>query len=677
MSVSVTLSPVFNGQQFFDANGSPLSGGFIYTYQAGSFSSLQTTYSDVNGTIPNTNPIVLDSSGRIDTEIWLITGNAYNLALTDSSNTAITNVDNVSSASPLSGSTGATKIGYLNPSTGAVTETVAAKLNQYVSVLDFGADPTGTTDSTTSIQNAINACSYVWFPPGTYKISSPINLPAGQTCLGAGSGQFSANRSTVKNLTSGSGCFYMNQGTGAPNQVDGPTITGFNLLADNPIILNSPSVLIQNGSGAANPPIMKAKFEDVYVQANTVGSNIGISMSQNFDFIITRCLIEGFSINLLLQGCDIGAVHTNRIEQFSNYGILEIGTNTFGSQTEIFNNDILIYGSGVSGCTAIKSCGYHPRIYNNYIESQGGTTPAIAIDISAVGCPTYGANTPNTNPFTIVCQDNRIDGQANFTTSVYFLDGTNPSVSTKLSDPGTSGPIGTDLYINGGYLPIKFNSSHLCDYEISLANLDNVAYADYFTGELPVLSDGITIDTKSFCFLQGLSTNNSWNYVFYNGAESIVILPSMPSLLYGYLPSYVAGQAHPLEPGTYYTILITARSPISEHLQIGYLSNGVGSSLVDLALTPSYTTYAITSGAVAAPVNTHLFGFYLSRSSGTTDPIFIQSIQFVKNMTAGYGTPTGNARVANYPGGSATLLQTSETLAQLILDLENKGIIGT
>lgn len=42
----------------------------------------------------------------------------------------------------------------------------------------------------------------------------------------------------------------------------------------------------------------------------------------------------------------------------------------------------------------------------------------------------------------------------------------------------------------------------------------------------------------------------------------------------------------------------------------------------------------------------------------------------------GYGTPTGGAITANFPGATATLLQTAQELAQLILDLKAAGIIG-
>jgi hypothetical protein len=64
-------------------------------------------------------------------------------------------------------------INYTQGGTGSVSRTVTSKLQESVSVLDFGADPTGATDSTTAIDSA---CSYinsvgggtVLFPPGTY-----------------------------------------------------------------------------------------------------------------------------------------------------------------------------------------------------------------------------------------------------------------------------------------------------------------------------------------------------------------------------------------------------------------------------------------------------------------------------------------------------------------------------
>ncbi len=54
-------------QQFCDANGKPLAGGFVYTYQVGT-TTPATTYQDYLLTIPNANPIILDGDGRA--QIW-------------------------------------------------------------------------------------------------------------------------------------------------------------------------------------------------------------------------------------------------------------------------------------------------------------------------------------------------------------------------------------------------------------------------------------------------------------------------------------------------------------------------------------------------------------------------------------------------------------------------------
>lgn len=82
------LSPVANLQQFFDNLGNPLSGGKLFTYAGASFSIMSPTSSDA-GYTPNANPIVLDSSGRVTTPIWLVVGSEYNFILTKADGTTV------------------------------------------------------------------------------------------------------------------------------------------------------------------------------------------------------------------------------------------------------------------------------------------------------------------------------------------------------------------------------------------------------------------------------------------------------------------------------------------------------------------------------------------------------------------------------------------------------------
>jgi microcystin-dependent protein len=96
------------GEQFFDANGRPLTGGYLYFYIANT-TTLQDTYSDSAGATANTNPIPLDGSGRLLTPIYLGSTNAYKELLTDVNNVTVSPwpFDNIPPAegasSPLSG----------------------------------------------------------------------------------------------------------------------------------------------------------------------------------------------------------------------------------------------------------------------------------------------------------------------------------------------------------------------------------------------------------------------------------------------------------------------------------------------------------------------------------------------------------------------------------------------
>jgi hypothetical protein len=92
--MAVNLSPIGNGQQFFDNTGLPLNGGLIYTYQAGSTTPLA-TYTDINGTIANSNPIVLDSSGRPPTEVWLTYGFFYKFVVKTAAGVTLGTYDNI------------------------------------------------------------------------------------------------------------------------------------------------------------------------------------------------------------------------------------------------------------------------------------------------------------------------------------------------------------------------------------------------------------------------------------------------------------------------------------------------------------------------------------------------------------------------------------------------------
>jgi len=94
--MAVNLSPVGGvAAQFFDNDGNVLSGGKIYTYTAGS-STPAVTYTTAAGVIQHSNPIILDSAGRVPGgEIWLTDGIQYKFVINNSIGTLIGTYDNI------------------------------------------------------------------------------------------------------------------------------------------------------------------------------------------------------------------------------------------------------------------------------------------------------------------------------------------------------------------------------------------------------------------------------------------------------------------------------------------------------------------------------------------------------------------------------------------------------
>lgn len=195
-----TISPLPK-LQFFDANGDPLVGGKLYTYAAGTTTPLA-TYTSQLATNPASNPIILNARG--EAEVWL-GANAYKFKLTSATGVEIWTVDNLNTAdtntinsilATLAASGGSSLIGYTQGSGGAITRTVQSRLRDTVSILDFGADPTGVYDSTAAIQAALDCgAQNVYIPAGVYLFSS-LTVKKRNTKLYGAAGQSSVLKHT-------------------------------------------------------------------------------------------------------------------------------------------------------------------------------------------------------------------------------------------------------------------------------------------------------------------------------------------------------------------------------------------------------------------------------------------------------------------------------------------------
>lgn len=81
-------------EQFFDDDGQPLAGGKFASYAAGTSTPLA-TYTDSDLTVEQTNPIILDASGRPAQPIYL-QPTGYKFILSDADDVVLVTFDNFS-----------------------------------------------------------------------------------------------------------------------------------------------------------------------------------------------------------------------------------------------------------------------------------------------------------------------------------------------------------------------------------------------------------------------------------------------------------------------------------------------------------------------------------------------------------------------------------------------------
>ncbi len=220
---TVNLSLFYGaGGQFFDNNGVPLAGGLLYTYQAGT-SVNKTTYADSLGTIANPNPIVLDASGRVPNEIWLISGITYKFVLQSSIGALIGTWDNIP---------GANSVAF--PITVAEGGTSLTSLPQNAVLLGNGVNPVqtvpaglsgnvlydnGTTWVSHTFTNNTGSNGYQYLPGGTIIQWGTVSATTGGTTFTFPISFPNAVRSITATANSGSTSQVISIGSASTTQV--------------------------------------------------------------------------------------------------------------------------------------------------------------------------------------------------------------------------------------------------------------------------------------------------------------------------------------------------------------------------------------------------------------------------------------------------------------------------
>jgi len=181
LSISVPY-PVFSGQ-----DGLPLDNGYVWIGTANLYPITNpiAVYFDEALTIQATQPLRtingFISNAGTPAQVYVDAIN-FSIVVQDSKGTMVYNFPDGTGLSPQ-----ACGVTYDPPFTGGIPYPVCEKLEQTVSVKDFGAVGDGVTDDTTAIQDAIDAFSAtgatIFLPAGTYKVTSTLNIQSSYISL--------------------------------------------------------------------------------------------------------------------------------------------------------------------------------------------------------------------------------------------------------------------------------------------------------------------------------------------------------------------------------------------------------------------------------------------------------------------------------------------------------------
>jgi parallel beta-helix repeat protein len=451
--MAVNLSPAGGvAAQFFTNTGVPLTGGKLYTYAAGT-TTPAATYTTFAGSTAHTNPVVLDSAGRVPNggEIWLTNGSSYKFVLKDSSDVLIATYDNVSGIgdsaallayeAAIAAPSGSSLVGYQPAGSGAVAttvqaqlraitdsatfgngaglvgftqsnstafltnatqRTVQAKLRDWISVADFGAIADGVintgagTDNATAFQNAIDSLStggVLYVPQGIYKVGSQLTLPDNFIILGEGAWNTSIFAPTAFN---GDGLIKLTGATGLPSGVFSIAITAQ-----------------VGGAGAVSIGIHSVK-NGVYLRDLWVSgfkTNIKLDNTSNFiyDSVIEECLSGGTG----LQIADTSVIVSN-IQFYRCYVGILISSVSYLDATISLNN-LQFIDSGYRGIDIDSS---------SNIQINGCSTGSAVANFGNSGI--YANNSSN---ITIVGYVGRLNVQSTTGSGIYLNACTNVNIS--------------------------------------------------------------------------------------------------------------------------------------------------------------------------------------------------------------------------------------------------------
>lgn len=526
--MSVNLSPVGGvAAQFFDNNGVILSGGKLYTYAAGT-TTPATTYTSSSGATAHTNPIILNSAGRVATgEIWLTQNVTYKFLLKDSNDVLIGTYDNVFGISNVTLPISSDSVTYLPAGANAVQTTVQAKLRQTVSVKDYGAVGDGTTDDTTAIQSAMANGGVVYFPKGTYKVTTVLITGVNNLTVRAESATFTSVYGSVFCFTScndfiwSGGVINSGNGTNPAYSSTAPLVVASNFTVFTSNRVQVSNLQCNNGSTNSYPCITawvvgQGQFNNN--QCNKGGDN-SIWFFGCFHMVASNNVITNqlAGRGICFQQVNYGAMTGNvtqggkgeayNVHGSSNIAITGNSVSDLAPDTAVlgFSSGIGVEWDENATATTIAAAVADPLLYNNVFSRN------ITISGNTISGTDFGVRVGNNQGISSTNYGNQgqvvIDGN-----NIFFVDtgiNTGTSRQLRISNNMISTCAQACVELNMGTDTGGFSGEYvyIANNRFTLFNGNNSSYsAVQFQNGLPVPADNISL------------TNNEWD----NGQFSAV-----------------------------------------------------------------------------------------------------------------------------------------------------------
>lgn len=360
----------------------------------------------------------------------------------------------VGGAAPaLAGSNGSALVGFLQSGTSAILRTVQDKLRESISVKDFGAVGDGVTDDTAKIQSAIVAAygKELYFPPGTYKITSSLTVLNSLTLTGE------KGKATISQVTLNANYITVGDGTG-PTKANcfRTVIRGLTFVpsSGSPVPTNNSAIFLNNvsyidvedcvffgQSGGVNklwngitvvssisPMIRNCTFAFL---ANSAVALSGVSgnptTNVRLDFLeISECAGDAIFFGGFAGGATINfpimysnhawCVNFAASGEGNNFVIqpdFEIDNNSDGILVSQGNVIQIIggwIGAGTVGRTWLQTNAGTGDVVANGVAVFGLKCSLSGVNCSVIDCSITGDNATNTTAITVVGSDTQITG---------------------------------------------------------------------------------------------------------------------------------------------------------------------------------------------------------------------------------------------------------------------------